>query len=87
MAIDKITIGPEIGPTAETSTKIIIEAEGTTIIELVMEPTDPIIGIIVGPEAETITEMAVGTIIDQIIEGMTVTRSMVIEIRTAVGLE
>ena len=31
--------------------------------------------------------MAVGTIIDQIIEGMTITRGMVVEIRTAVGLE
>ena len=37
---------------------------------MVIETTDPIIGIIVGPETETITEMAVGTIIDQIIEGM-----------------
>ena len=31
--------------------------------------------------------MVVGTIIDQIIEGMTVTRDMVMEIRTMVGLE
>ena len=54
---------------------------------MVIETTDPIIGIIVGPETETITEMAVGTIIDQIIEGMTVTKGMVTEIRTTVGLE
>ena len=54
---------------------------------MVIETTDPIIEIIVGPEIETTTEMVVGIIIDQIIEGMTVTRGMVIEIRTAVGLE
>ena len=87
MATDKITIGLEIGLTAETGTKIIIGEEETTIIEVVIETTDPIIGIIVGPEIETITEMAVGTIIDQIIEGMTVTKGMVTEIRTTVGLE
>ena len=52
-----------------------------------IETTDPILEIIVGPEIETTTEMVVGTIIDQIIEGMTVTRGMVIEIRTIVGLE
>ena len=54
---------------------------------MVIETTDPIVEIIVGPEIETITEMAVGTIIDQIIEGMTATKGMVIEIRIAVGLE
>ena len=72
-ATEKITIGPEIDLTAETSTKIIIEEEETTIIEVVIETTDPIIGTVVGTETETITEMAVGTIIDQIIEEMTVT--------------
>ena len=87
MATDKITIGPEIGLIAETGTKIIIEQEETTIIEVVIETTDPIIGIIVGPKTETITEMAVGTIIDQIIEGMTATKGMVTEIRTTVDLE
>ena len=87
MATYKITIGPEIDPTAETSTKIVIEEEETTKIDVVVETTDPIIGIIVGPKTETITEMAVGTIIDQIIEGMTVTKGMVAEIRTTVGLE
>ena len=62
MATDKITIGPEIVLTAETSSKIIIEAEETTIIEVVIETTDQIIGIIVGPETETITDMAICTI-------------------------
>ena len=87
MATDKITIGPEIGLIAETGTKIIIEEEETTIIEVVIETTDPIIGIIVGPKTETITEMTIGTIIDQIIEGMIVTKGMETEIRTKVGLE
>ena len=61
--------------TTETSTKIIIGEEETTIIEVVIETT------------ETITEMAVGTIIDKIIEGMMVTKGMVTEIRTVAGLE
>ena len=87
MATGRITIGPEIDLTAETGTKTIIEEEETTIIEVVIETTDPIIGITVGPKTEIITEMAVGTIIDQIIEGMTVTKGVVIEIRTTVGQE
>ena len=86
MATDKITIGPEIGLMVETSTKITIEEEETTI-EVVIETTDPIIGILVAPYTETIKEMVVGTIIDQIIEGMIVTKGMEIEIRTVVGLE
>ena len=86
MATDKITIGPEIGLIAETRTKIIIEEEETTI-EVVTGTIDPIIGIVVGPKIETITEMEIGTIIDQIIEGMIVTKGMETGIRTAVGLE
>ena len=81
MATDKIAIGPEIGLIAETDTKIIIEEEKTTITEEVIENTDPIIGIIVGPKTETITEMAIGTVIDQIIEGMIVIKGMETEIR------
>ena len=87
MVTGKITIGPGIDPIEETGTKIIIEEEETTVIEVVIETTDPIIEIIVGPAIETTTEMVVGMIIDQIIEGMTVTKDMVIENRTAVGLE
>ena len=86
MVTDKITIGPEIGLIAETSTKIIIEEEETTI-EVIIETTDPITGIVVGPKTETIVEMGIDTIIDQIIEGMTVTRGMKAEITTMVGLE
>ena len=85
-ATDKITIGLEIGHIAETDNKIIIETEETTI-EVVIETTDPTTGIVVGPETEIITEMGIGTIIDLIIEEMTVSKGMEIEIRTMVGLE
>ena len=47
----------------ETSTKIAIGEEETTTTELVTEITGLIIGITVGPEIETITEMATGIII------------------------
>ena len=87
MVTGKITIGPGIDLIAETCTRIIIEEEETTTIEVVIEITDPIIGIIVGPVIETTTEMVVDTIIDQIIEGMTVTRGMVTEMRTVVDPE
>ena len=73
----------------ETGTKIIIEEEETTTIEMLTEFIDPIIGITVGPEIETTTEMVIGTTINQIIEGKTVTKGMVTEIRTTVdpGIE
>ena len=87
MVTGKVTIGLGIDLTAETGTRIIIEEEETTIIEVAIETTDLIIGIIVGPAIEITTEIVVGTIIDQIIEGKTVTRGMVTEIRTTVGLE
>ena len=51
------------------------------------EITGPIIEITVGPEIETATEMVICTIIDQIIEGKTVTKGMVTEIRTVVDPE
>ena len=86
MATDKISIVPEIGLIAETGIKITIEEEETTI-EVVIETIDPTTGIVVGPETETITEMGIGTIMDQIIEEMTITRGMEIEIGTRVGLE
>ena len=58
------TIGPEIGLIAGTGIKIIIEKEETTT-EVVIETTGPITGIVVDPETETITEMGIGTTIDQ----------------------
>ena len=86
MVADKITIGPEIGLIAGTGTKIIIEEEETTI-EVVIETTGPITGIVVGPETETIIEMGIGTATVSIIEGTTVTKGMETEMRTIVGLE
>ena len=65
----------------ETSTKIALGEEETTTTEVV-GIIDPIIGITVDPEIKTITEMVTGTIIDQIIEGKTATKGMVIETRT-----
>ena len=85
--IGKITIGLGIDLTGETGTRIITEGEETTTIEVVIEITDPIIGILVCTVIGTTTEMVVGTIIDQIIEGMTVTRGMVTGIRTTVDPE
>ena len=89
MVTGKITMGPETDHIVETGTKIIIEEEETTTIEVVIEITGPIIGITVGPKIETTTEMVVGTIIDQIIEGMKVTKGKVTEIRITVdpGIE
>ena len=70
MVRDKITIGPDIGLIAGTITKITIEEEETTmVIEVVIETSDPITGIAVGPETETISEVGIDTTIDKIIEG------------------
>ena len=66
----------------ETGTKIIIGEEETTTTEVVTGIIGPIIGITVGPEIETITEMVIDTTIDQITEGKTVVKGMVIETRT-----
>ena len=82
MVTGKIVMGLETDHIVETSTKIIIWEEGTTTIEVVTEIIGPIIGITVGPKTETTTEIVIGTIIDQIIEGKTVTKGMVTEIRT-----
>ena len=80
-------MGLETDHIVKTSTKMTIEAEGITIIEVATEIIGPIIGITVDPTIETTTEIAIGTITDQIIEEMTVTRVMVTEIRTMIGLE
>ena len=83
MVTGKIAMGLQTGHIVETSTKIIIEEEETTTIEVVTGIIGPIIEITVGPEIKTTTEMVIGTIIDQIIEGRTVTKDMVTETRTA----
>ena len=87
MVTGKITIGQGIDLIAETITRTIIEEEETITIEVVIETTDPIRGIIVGPKIGTTTEMVIGTITNQTIEEMAVTRGMVIEIRTTISLE
>ena len=87
MVTGKITMAPGIDPIAETGTRIIIEEEETTTIEVATEITGPIIGITVGPKIEITTEMVVGTIIDPCIEEMTVIKGMVTEIRTVVDPE
>ena len=80
VVIDKITIGLEIGLIAGTITGIIIEEEETTmVIEVVIETTGPITGIVVGPETETIIKMGIGTTIDQTTEGTVVTKGIGIE--------
>ena len=75
-------MGLETDHIVETGTKIIIGKEESTTIEVVTEIIGPIIGITVGPKIETTTEMVIGTIIDQIIEGKTVTKGMITETRT-----
>ena len=67
----------------ETFIKITIGEEETTATEVLIEIIDPIIEITVGPEIGTITEMVISITIDQIIEGKTVVKGMVIETRTA----
>ena len=53
---------------------------------MVIEIIGPIIEIIVGPEIGTAIEMAIGIIIDQITEGTTVIKGMVIEAKITVDL-
>ena len=79
---DKIMMVLETDHIVETSTKITIGEEETTTTEVVIGIIGPIIGITVGPEIETITEMVIDTTIDQITEGKTVVKGMVIEVRT-----
>ena len=43
---------------------------------MVIDTTGPVIGIVVGPETETIIEMGIGIIIDQTIEETIVTKGM-----------
>ena len=82
MVTGKIAMGLETDHIVETGTKIIIGEEETITIEVVTEIIGPIIGITVGPEIEKVTEMAIGIIIDQIIEEKTVTKGIVTETKT-----
>ena len=68
---------------AEIGIKTAIGEEGTTTTEVVIEIIGPIIGIIVGPKIGTVIEMLINITIDQITEGKTVVKGMLIETRTA----
>ena len=79
---DKITMILETDHIVETSIKVTMGEEEITAIEVVIEIIGPIIGITVGPEIGTVTEMVTGITIDQITEGKTVGKGMVIETKT-----
>ena len=70
----------------ESSTKTIIGEEEITLIEVVIEIIGPIIGITVGQERGTVTEISTGIPIDQITEGKIVVKDMVIETKIAADL-
>ena len=71
----------------ETGTKTSIGEEEITVIEVVIEIIGPIIEITVGPEIRAITEMVKDIPVDQITEGKTVVKGMVIETKIMAGLE
>ena len=83
MVTDKITMVPETDHIVEIGIKTAIGEEETTTTEVVIEIIGPTIGITVGPEIRTVIEMVIGITIDQIMEGKTVVKGMVIETRTA----
>ena len=82
MVTDKTTMVLETDHIVETSIKVTIGEKETTATEVVIEIIGPIIEITVGPEIGTVTEMVIGITIDQITDGKTVVKGMVIEIRT-----
>ena len=73
---------PGIGHIVEIDIKITIGEDEITTTEVVTEIIYPIIGITVGPEIGTVTEMLIGITTDQITEGKTVVKGMVIGTRT-----
>ena len=69
----------EIDCTVETGTKTTTGEEEITVTEVVIEITGSITEITVGPEIAAVTEMVTGIPIDQITDGKTVVKGMVIE--------
>ena len=65
---------PGIGHIVEINIKITLEEGEITITEMVIEITDPTIGIAVGLEIGTATEMVIGTTANQTTEGKTVVK-------------
>ena len=84
--IDKTTMVPETDHIVEISIKIAVEEGEITVTVVAIEIIGPIIEITVGPEIGTVTEMAIGTAIDQTTEGTIVIKGMVIEVKIAVDL-
>ena len=80
MVIDKITIGPEIGLTVGTVTRIVLKEEEITLVIEVIETIDPITEIVVGLVRETTIEMGTGTTTDQTTEGTIVTKGIETEV-------
>ena len=70
-----------IGCIVEIDIKITLEEDKITTTEVVIEIIDPIIGIAVGLEIGTATEVVIDTTADQITEGKTIVKDMVIEIK------
>ena len=70
-----------IGCIVEIDIKIILEEGKITITEVVIEITDPTIGIALGLEIGAAIEMVIGTTANQTTEGKTVVKDMVIEIK------
>ena len=80
--IGKIIMVLGIDHIAKIDIKITIGEDEITTTEVVIEIIDPIIGITVGSEIGTVTEMVIGITIDQVTEGKAVAKGMAIETRT-----
>ena len=77
---------PETDHIVEIGIKIAIGEGEITVTEVAIEIIGPITEAIVGPKMETVTEMTIGTIIDQTTEGTIVIKGMVIEVKIVVDL-
>ena len=77
---------PEIDHIVKIGIKVTIEEGDITVTEPATEIIGPITEIKVGPEKETVMEMAIGITIDQITEGTIAIKRMIIEVKIAVDL-
>ena len=76
---------PETDHIIEIGIKIAKEGE-ITVTDVTIEIIGPITETIVGPEIEIVTDMAIGTTIDQTTEGTLVIKGMVIEAKIMIDL-
>ena len=67
---------PETGHIFKISIRIAMEEGEITVTEVAIEIIGPITEITVGPEIETVTEMAIGITIGQTTEGTIVIKGM-----------